>query len=111
MVEPSGLAFGYHGVAIGKAKMNAKTAIERLELKNMTAREAVKEIAKIIYANHDDMKDKLFYLEMSWTCEETEGLHQMVPRSLVEEAEELAKKALKDDAFDDDDEEEEDEAE
>lgn len=103
MVEPSGLAFGYKGVAIGKAKMNANTTIERLELEEMTARDAVKEIAKIIYANHDDMKDKLFYLEMSWTCEETKGLHKMVPRDLVEEAEELAKTALKDDAFDDDD--------
>jgi len=111
MVEPSGLTFGYFGVAIGKAKMNANTTIERLELDKMTAREAVKEIAKIIYANHDDMKDKLFYLEMSWTCKETEGKHQMVPRDLVEEAEELAKKALKDDAFDDDDDSDEDEAE
>lgn len=107
MVEPSGLSFGYFGVAIGKAKMNANTTIERLELEKMTAREAVKEIAKIIYANHDDMKDKLFYLEMSWVCEETEGKHQLVPRELVTEAEELAKKALKEDAFSDDDSEDE----
>jgi len=106
MVEPSGLAFGYYGIAIGKAKTNANTSIERLDLANMTAREAVKEIAKIIYANHDDMKDKLFYLEMSWVCEETEGLHKMVPRHIVEDAEELAKKAIKDDAFDDDDDDE-----
>ena len=41
------------------------------------------------------MQDKLFYLEMSWVCEETEGKHQLVPRELVTEAEELAKKALK----------------
>lgn len=108
MVEPSGLSFGYFGVAIGKAKMNANTAIERLGLEKMTAREAVKEIAKIIYANHDDMKDKVFYLEMSWVCEETNGIHQMVPRDLVKEAEELAKKAIKDDAFDDDDDDDED---
>lgn len=110
MVEPSGLSFGYFGVAIGKAKLNANTAIERLDLPNMTAREAVKEITKIIYANHDDMKDKLFYLEMSWTCEETNGLHELVPRNLVEEAEELAKKALKDDAWEDDSDEDEEDA-
>ena len=64
MIEPSGLYWvtsswkamvfltsqqkkGYHGCAIGKGKSVAKTEIEKLNLKEMTAREAVKQAAKM----------------------------------------------------------------
>lgn len=48
-LEPSGLNYGYHGCAIGKAKQAAKTEIEKLKLKEMTCKNLVKEAAKIIY--------------------------------------------------------------
>lgn len=38
---------GYFGAAIGKAKQNAKTEIEKLKLKEMTCRQLVKEAAKM----------------------------------------------------------------
>ncbi|KAI8829164.1 nucleophile aminohydrolase [Chytridium lagenaria] len=57
-----------------------------LKLTQMTVREAVKEAARIIYAVHDDSKDKDFELEISW--------HEMVPRELLEEAEAAAKASL-----------------
>ena len=38
---------GYWGCAIGKAKQNAKTEIEKLKLKDVTCRELVKEAAKM----------------------------------------------------------------
>lgn len=38
---------GYYGVAIGKGARAAKTEIEKLKLSEMTAREAVKEAAKM----------------------------------------------------------------
>lgn len=38
---------GYHGCAAGKGKQVAKTEIEKLDLKNMTARQAVKEVARM----------------------------------------------------------------
>lgn len=99
MVEPSGNLFGYHGVATGKAKQNAKTEIEKLDLANMTARDAVKHIARIIYQNHDDMKDKVFYLEMSWVCAETKGRHVPVPRDIVTDAEKAAKESMQEDEW------------
>lgn len=93
MVEPSGVFWGYYGCAIGKGKQIAKTEIEKLDLKNLTAREAVKEAAKIIYKAHDESKDREFELEISWVCAENGMKHQLVPKDLLEEAEKLAKEA------------------
>ena len=39
---------GYFGAAIGKAKQNAKTEIEKLKLKDLTCRQLVKEAAKML---------------------------------------------------------------
>lgn len=72
----------YYGCAIGKAKQTAKTEMEKLKLANMTCRELVKEAAKIIHIVHDEVKDKDFELELSWVCEESEGLHQAVPQAV-----------------------------
>ena len=43
---------------------------------------------------HDDVKDKEFELEMSWACQESNGLHQFVPKEVLGEAERLAKASL-----------------
>ncbi|KAJ1558587.1 hypothetical protein HK405_013361, partial [Cladochytrium tenue] len=91
MIEPSGVYYGYYGCAVGKGRQVAKTEIEKLKLTQLTTREAVKEAARIIYAVHDDAKDKDFELEMSWVCEESGGRHQFVPKDLVQEAEAAAK--------------------
>merc|ERR1719253_1577737 len=96
MVEPSGLSYRYFGCALGKGRQSAKTEIEKLKLSEMTCRQALKEIAKIIHTLHDESKDKPFELEMSWLCEETGWQHQIVPQALVTEAEETAKKELED---------------
>ncbi|EDL36566.1 proteasome (prosome, macropain) subunit, alpha type 3, isoform CRA_d, partial [Mus musculus] len=66
MIDPSGVSYGYWGCAIGKARQAAKTEIEKLQMKEMTCRDVVKEVAKIIYIVHDEVKDKAFELELSW---------------------------------------------
>ncbi|XP_057315783.1 proteasome subunit alpha type-3-like [Hydractinia symbiolongicarpus] len=103
MIEPSGVFYGYHGCAVGKAKQNAKTEIEKLKLENMTCKEAVKEVSKIVYIVHDEVKDKAFELELSWVGEDSNGLHQMVPKDIAKEAEELAKKSMEEDSDSDED--------
>eukprot|EP00271_Cylindrocystis_brebissonii_P014592 TRINITY_DN35990_c0_g1_i1.p1 TRINITY_DN35990_c0_g1~~TRINITY_DN35990_c0_g1_i1.p1 ORF type:complete len:252 (+),score=47.98 TRINITY_DN35990_c0_g1_i1:143-898(+) len=86
MVEPSGVSYKYFGTAIGKGRQAAKTEIEKLKLKEMTCREGVKAVAKIIYSVHDEAKDKAFELELGWACEESNRLYQRVPDALFEEA-------------------------
>ncbi|KAG0166120.1 hypothetical protein DFQ28_009012 [Apophysomyces sp. BC1034] len=100
LVEPSGVYWGYRGCAVGKGKSVAKTEIEKLNLDDMTVRQAVKEITRIIYACHDDAKDKDFELELSWICAESQYKHQFVPKDIKDEAEHLAKESLNEDMED-----------
>ena len=82
-IEPSGVAYGYWGCAAGKAKQAAKTEIEKVKSREgMTCRELVKEAAKIIYQVHDEVKDKMFELELSWVTEGTKGRHERVPKEV-----------------------------
>ncbi|CAJ1947820.1 unnamed protein product [Sphenostylis stenocarpa] len=94
MVEPSGVSYRYFGAAIGKGRQAAKTEIEKLKLADMTCRQGVIEVAKIIYGVHDEAKDKDFELEMSWVCDESKRQHEKVPDELLEEAKAAAKAAL-----------------
>ncbi|TFY82603.1 hypothetical protein EWM64_g1413 [Hericium alpestre] len=94
ILEPSGVFYGYHGAAIGKGRQLAKTEMEKLNLAEMTTREAVIEAARIIYLAHDDTKEKEFALEMSWIGAETDNKHVFVPKDLCEEAERKAKESL-----------------
>jgi len=104
VADPSGLCYGYSGSAIGKAKQNAKTEIEKLKMENMTCRDLIKEAAKIIYLVHDEVKDKHFSLELSWICAESDNKHKLVPKSVYDEAEKYAKDALQEDSSDEDEE-------
>jgi len=90
-VEPSGVYYGFYGTSIGKAKGAGKTELEKLKTTELTCRQALKEVARIIYQVHDDVKDKDFELELSWICEETKFQHQPVPKDLFDEAERHAK--------------------
>uniref|UniRef100_A0AAQ4P371 Proteasome subunit alpha type n=1 Tax=Gasterosteus aculeatus aculeatus TaxID=481459 RepID=A0AAQ4P371_GASAC len=103
MVDPSGISHGYWGCAIGKAKQAAKTEIEKLQMKEMTCRELVKEVAKIIYIVHDEVKDKAFELELSWVGEVTNGRHQLIPEEVRQEAEKYAKDSLEEEDDSDED--------
>ena len=48
-------------------------------MQDMSCAELVKEAAKIIYMVHDEVKDKMFEMELSWVGEFTNGVHQKVP--------------------------------
>ncbi|XP_042060543.1 proteasome subunit alpha type-3-like isoform X2 [Salvia splendens] len=72
MIEPSGISY----------------------LSEMTCRQGVIEVAKIIYGVHDEAKDKAFELELSWVCDESNCQHEKVPENLLEEAKAAAKAAL-----------------
>ena len=78
-LEPCGVSYGYWGCAAGKAKSNAKTELEKINIQEKTCEELVKEAAKIIYMVHDEVKDKMFELELSWVGEFTNGVHKRVP--------------------------------
>eukprot|EP00270_Netrium_digitus_P021783 TRINITY_DN9547_c0_g2_i1.p1 TRINITY_DN9547_c0_g2~~TRINITY_DN9547_c0_g2_i1.p1 ORF type:complete len:251 (+),score=53.72 TRINITY_DN9547_c0_g2_i1:167-919(+) len=97
MVEPSGVSYRYFGAAIGKGRQAAKTEIEKLKLSEMTCRETVLAVAKIIYGVHDELKDKAFELELSWVCDESKREFQRVPEDLLAAAKAAAAAAQEED--------------
>ena len=124
MVEPSGVGYEYFGAAAGRGRQPARTEMEKLAINPKTAggssggeggednlitvAEGVKQLAKIIYTLHDESKDKPFELEMSWLCEGTGWKHAGVPRDVIAEATEWAKKEIaeaEEESEDDDDDE------
>ena len=48
-------------------------------MQELTCADLVKEAAKIIYMVHDEVKDKMFELELSWVGDFSNGVHQKVP--------------------------------
>jgi len=99
VVEPSGVSHRYFGAAVGKGRQQARTEIERLKLGEMTCREGVKELAKIVHRVHEE--EKPFELEMGWICEESGMEFQKVPADLLAEADSAAKAALDDSDMED----------
>lgn len=120
MVEPSGVSYEYFGAAAGRGRQPARTEMEKLAINPKTAAstggdgegqlitvaEGVKQLAKIIYTLHDESKDKPFELEMSWLSEGTGWKHKGVPKDVIAEATEWAKKEIEEaeeESEDDDD--------
>jgi len=98
-VDPAGLSYRHFACAVGKGKTAAKSQLEKLQLSTLTCREAVIELAKIMYTIHDEVKDKQFELEMTWICDESGRKHTLIPADLKAAAE-AAGKAAKEEADD-----------
>jgi len=96
-IEPSGVSYGYNGIAIGKASQNAKTEVEKIKFKELSVHDLVKEAAKVIYSVHDEIKDKHFELELGWIGKATEEKFQFVPKQVFDEAEKYAKESMESD--------------
>lgn len=49
---------------------------------------------------HDELKDKLFKMEMSWVCEESGFRHQIVPEEWYQKAQQAGIDSKRDDDSD-----------
>ncbi|KAJ1625874.1 nucleophile aminohydrolase, partial [Pavlovales sp. CCMP2436] len=94
-IDPSGSSYRHFAAAVGKGKTAAKSLLEKLPLATITCRQAVIELAKIMYSVHDDLKEKQFEIEVSWVCDESGRKHTHIPAALLAEAM-AAGKAAKD---------------
>lgn len=92
-IEPDGVVHKFTGTAVGKGRQQAKTEIEKLKLEELSCKEALFHVAKIIHKIHDE-KDKDFELEVSWICKETNYEHQLVPDNILGPEEQKAKDAI-----------------
>ena len=92
LLEQNGECTKMKGACVGKGKSSAKTEVEKLNFSEITCEEAVKELARIVYATHD-VKDKEFECEMSWICDASGGEFVRVPDAVAEPAREAARVA------------------
>jgi len=93
-VEPSGLVRGYYAAAIGKGRQTARTELEKLRFSELGCRDALTEATRIVLLSHDEAKDKLFEIEMSWLCEATQWRHELVPRDVHDAVQQAAQAAV-----------------
>ena len=92
-IDTGGEVYRFFGTALGKGRQQAKTELERLKLSELSCRDALLELAKIIHRCHDE-KDKAFELELSWVCAESGWEHARVPADLARATGEAAKAAI-----------------
>jgi 20S proteasome subunit alpha 7 len=112
LIEPSGTAYSYVGVATGKGRQAAKTELEQLvkENDNLNCAAAVQHVAKILLLLFREQKEhegKELALEMSWlkqTSGSGEWKHEGVPKETIRAAQEWAKEQLEQDEQEEDDE-------
>ena len=91
LLEQNGECAKMKGACVGKGKSAAKTEVEKLNFSEITCAEAVKELARIVYATHD-VKDKEFECELSWICDASDGEFVRVPEDIAEPARAAAKR-------------------
>ena len=106
-LEPSGSTMKYFACAIGKMKQGASSELEKLNFGTLTCREAVDEIARIIYKLHDTVKEKELELEFSWISQATQRQVQSVPKDIADAAVSKAKEAKQREEMEESDDEEE----
>ncbi|EEB05752.1 20S proteasome component alpha 7 [Schizosaccharomyces japonicus yFS275] len=94
MIEPNGVYWGYNGAAAGKGRQVARNELEKLDFKNISMKDAVKEAAKILYTTRDEETNKQHEIEMTWVGAETNGMHVPVPDDLLAEAEAYAQRSI-----------------
>jgi len=97
LIDTTGQRHPFTAVAVGKGRTQAKTLLEKLLEKSpdMTCREALQELANIIYEVHDQGKDRVWELELAWVTSETK-VFEKVPKDLAAEVAAKAEEATKD---------------
>jgi 20S proteasome subunit alpha 7 len=95
-IEPAGTVTKNFGVAVGKGRQLARSAIEKLNLKELPARDALYNAAKILLKGQDKdtEKERQNDFEYLWISKETAGVPTHVAEALVKEVENEAKQAI-----------------
>ncbi|KAJ1678799.1 putative proteasome subunit alpha type-7, partial [Spiromyces aspiralis] len=87
LMEPSGEFWGYRGCVVGKGQKEVKTQLERIDLDNLDPHIGIQKIVRMLLKAHKDSeKEEPYNIELSWICDETNGIHEKVPEEIVQQA-------------------------
>jgi 20S proteasome subunit alpha 7 len=95
-IDPSGIVSKNFGMSVGKGRQLARSAIEKLNLQELSARDAMYNAARMLLKGQDKdtEKERQNDFEYLWISKETNGIPTHVPDSTVHEIEEEAKRAI-----------------
>jgi 20S proteasome subunit alpha 7 len=95
-IDPSGNVSKNFGNAVGKGRQLAKSSIEKLNLSDLEARDALYNAARILLKGQDKdtEKERQNDFEYLWISKETLGVPTHVDASLVSEVESEARNAI-----------------
>jgi 20S proteasome subunit alpha 7 len=95
-IDPSGTVTKNYGNAVGKGRQLAKSSIEKLNLSELGARDALYNAARILLKGQDKdtEKERQNDFEYLWISKATEGVPSHVPEALVKEVEDEARNAI-----------------
>lgn len=95
-IDPSGEVSKNFGVAVGKGRQLAKSAIEKLNMSELSSRDALYNSARILLKGQDKdtEKERQNDFEYLWVSKETGGIPTHVPDALVKEIEAEARQAI-----------------
>lgn len=95
-IDPSGIVAKNFGMSVGKGRQSARSAIEKLNLQELSARDALNNAARMLLKGQDKdtEKERQNDFEYLWISKETNGIPTHVPDALVKEIEEEAKRAI-----------------
>eukprot|EP00825_Cyclidium_porcatum_P038785 TRINITY_DN4575_c0_g1_i1.p1 TRINITY_DN4575_c0_g1~~TRINITY_DN4575_c0_g1_i1.p1 ORF type:complete len:177 (-),score=39.41 TRINITY_DN4575_c0_g1_i1:221-751(-) len=94
MIDPNGSQFSYYVCANGKGRQQAKAEFQNHDFSKLTCKESLIFVAKILNQTHEEYKEKKFEYEMSWVCDDSKKKHEQIPKQLVSDALEQARKII-----------------
>ncbi|ELP91933.1 proteasome subunit alpha type-3, putative [Entamoeba invadens IP1] len=83
-IEPSGTTYGYMANGIGKGKQICKNELEKINFSQITCKEAIAKIVKILDLCHGEWKDKPYVLDLCWVSDETKHVVKRVSQEQKE---------------------------
>jgi 20S proteasome subunit alpha 7 len=87
MIDPAGQFFEYYACTAGKGRQICKTELDKLDLANLTVRDSVYQMAKMLHKTHEESRDRQFELDMTWICADSGFEAQFVPPEFLKETE------------------------
>lgn len=95
-IEPAGTVSKNYGVAVGKGRQLARSAIEKLNLKELPSKDALFNAVKILLKGQDKdtEKERQNDFEYLWIGKETGGVPTHVSEQIINQVETEAKQAI-----------------
>ena len=84
MIEPSGQLYQYYGCASGRGKQLVRNEIEKGKFRELTVKEALPRVAKMLLKAQDEMREKKMEIALSVLCEENKWTHRIIDRATAD---------------------------